>query len=130
MRRKLRRVDAVQETQYIESRGMEVSMETRLAVISIIVEKPQAVDALNALLHEYRDQIIGRMGLPYRERNVNIICVAIDAPIDAINRTASRIHSIFFIFSLLSGSCNYCLPIETLLSHNLQCPSVISYFIE
>ena len=85
MRRKLRRVDAVQETQYIESRGMEVSMETRLAVISIIVEKPQAVDALNALLHEYRDQIIGRMGLPYRERNVNIICVAIDAPIDSIN---------------------------------------------
>ena len=60
-------------------------MESRVAVISIIVEKGEAVSALNSLLHEYSDFIIGRMGIPYRERKINIICVAIDAPNDKIN---------------------------------------------
>ena len=60
-------------------------MENRVAVISIIVEKEEAVAALNDLLHQYANTIIGRMGLPYRAKNVNIICVAIDAPNDAIN---------------------------------------------
>ncbi len=55
-------------------------METRVAVMSIIVEKGEAVEPLNALLHEYGDYIIGRMGLPYRQRGVNIICIALDAP--------------------------------------------------
>ena len=60
-------------------------MESRVAVISIIVEKGEAVSALNSLLHEYSEFIIGRMGIPYRERKINIICVAIDAPNDKIN---------------------------------------------
>ena len=60
-------------------------MNERVAVISIIVEKDDSVDALNALLHEYGKYIIGRLGLPYRQKNVNIICVAIDAPSDEIN---------------------------------------------
>ena len=60
-------------------------MENRVAVISIIVEKESAVSALNALLHQYGQYIFGRMGLPYRSRGVNIICVAIDAPNDSIN---------------------------------------------
>ena len=60
-------------------------MNERVAVISIIVEKEEAVEALNALLHRYGQYIIGRLGLPYRARNVNIICVAIDAPNDSIN---------------------------------------------
>lgn len=60
-------------------------METRVAVISIIVENSDAAGALNGLLHQYGDYIIGRMGLPYREKNVNIICVAVDAPADRIN---------------------------------------------
>ncbi|MBR7187535.1 MAG: iron-only hydrogenase system regulator [Clostridia bacterium] len=60
-------------------------MNERVAVISIIVEREDSVDALNALLHEYGKYIIGRLGLPYRQKNVNIICVAIVAPTDEIN---------------------------------------------
>ena len=55
-------------------------METRIALIGIIVENPESIEALNHLLHEYGKYIIGRMGIPYREREVNIISVAIDAP--------------------------------------------------
>ena len=60
-------------------------MDTRVAVISIIVSKEEAVERLNAILHDYAKYIIGRMGLPYRAKNVNIICVAVDAPNDAIS---------------------------------------------
>ena len=60
-------------------------MENRVAVISIIVEDENAVAPLNELLHEYAGYIIGRMGLPYRARGINIICVAIDAPNNQIN---------------------------------------------
>ncbi len=60
-------------------------MESRVAVISIIVEDGNAVSRLNELLHTYSQFIIGRMGIPYRERKINIICLAIDAPNDEIN---------------------------------------------
>lgn len=60
-------------------------METRVAVISIIVTNADRVDALNDLLHEYSEYILGRMGIPYREKDLNIISVAIDAPMDRIN---------------------------------------------
>lgn len=60
-------------------------METRVAVISIIVENPDSVARLNALLHEYGEYVIGRMGIPYRARSINIISVAVDAPQDKIN---------------------------------------------
>lgn len=60
-------------------------METRVALLSIIVESPEAVEQLNALLHEYGEWIIGRMGIPYRQKKINIISIAIDAPMDAIN---------------------------------------------
>ena len=60
-------------------------MENRVAVISVIVQAEDGVNQLNALLHEYAQYIIGRMGLPYREKGINIICVAIDAPNDRIN---------------------------------------------
>ena len=55
-------------------------METRVAVISIIVEDPGVVEKLNALLHQYGEFVIGRMGIPYRKRGVSIISVAMDAP--------------------------------------------------
>ena len=55
-------------------------MDTRVALIGIIVENMDSTPELNKLLHEYGSYIIGRMGLPYRERNVHIISVAIDAP--------------------------------------------------
>ena len=60
-------------------------MENRVAVISIIVEDENAVARLNELLHAYSRFIIGRMGIPYRARKINIICLAIDAPNDEIN---------------------------------------------
>ena len=60
-------------------------METRVAVISLIVEDSEAAGTLNSILHEYSDYIIGRMGIPYRKKNVNIISIAIDAPGDKIN---------------------------------------------
>ncbi|MDY2845893.1 MAG: TM1266 family iron-only hydrogenase system putative regulator [Eubacteriales bacterium] len=60
-------------------------METRVAVISIIVENAESVARLNELLHEYGEYIISRMGIPYRAKDINIISVAIDAPQDKIN---------------------------------------------
>ena len=56
-----------------------------LAAVSIVVEDPGAVERLNALLHEYAGCIIGRMGIPYRQRGVSFICLALDAPADRIN---------------------------------------------
>ena len=69
-------------------------MDTRVAVISIIVEKKEAVDELNAMLSEYGDYIIGRMGLPYREKGINIICIAIDAPQDVIAALSGKIGNL------------------------------------
>lgn len=66
-------------------------METRVAVISIIVEKAESVAGLNELLHEYGEYIIGRMGIPYRAKGINIISVAIDAPLDKINALTGSI---------------------------------------
>lgn len=60
-------------------------METRVAVISIIVENPDSVAKLNELLHQYGEYVIGRMGIPYRAKEINIISIAIDAPQDVIN---------------------------------------------
>jgi putative iron-only hydrogenase system regulator len=66
-------------------------METRVAVLSIIVENEDAVSELNELLHRFGKYIIGRMGLPYRQKNVNIICIAMDAPLDVINSMTGKI---------------------------------------
>ena len=57
-------------------------METRIAVIGIIIENTDSVENLNALLHDYSKYIIGRMGLPYRQKNINVVSIAIDAPQD------------------------------------------------
>ena len=66
-------------------------MDTRIALIGIILEKDEAAEPLNALLHEYREWVVGRMGIPYRERGVNIISVAVDAPQDTINALSGKI---------------------------------------
>jgi putative iron-only hydrogenase system regulator len=60
-------------------------METRVALISIIVSQADRVETLNELLHEYSEYIIGRMGIPYKVKGISIISVAIDAPMDKIN---------------------------------------------
>lgn len=69
-------------------------METRVAVIGIIVEDPQNIEVLNNILHEYSQYIIGRMGIPYKERNINIISLAVDAPQDAISTLSGKIGRI------------------------------------
>lgn len=66
-------------------------METRVAVIGIIVENRESVAALNEILSEYGDSIIGRMGVPYHKRDINIISVAIDAPQNDINALSGKI---------------------------------------
>lgn len=66
-------------------------METRVAVMSIIVENPEMVEQLNALLHSYGEHIIGRMGIPYRKRGINIISIALDAPQNTISALAGKI---------------------------------------
>ena len=69
-------------------------METRVAVMRIIVENPEAVERLNGILHEYGEFIIGRMGIPYRKRKISIISVALDAPQNTISSLAGKIGSL------------------------------------
>lgn len=65
--------------------------ENRIALIGIIVENIDSTDALNELLHEYGDHIVGRMGVPYRSRSICIISVILDAPADVISSLAGKI---------------------------------------
>ena len=69
-------------------------MDTRVAAISIIVEDMNSVESLNTILHEYAQFIIGRMGIPYRQRNLHIIVVAIDAPQDEIAALSGKIGAL------------------------------------
>lgn len=66
-------------------------MDTRVAVIAIIVEENHAIDELNRLLHGASKYIIGRMGIPYREKGISIISIAIDAPQDVISTLSGKI---------------------------------------
>ena len=66
-------------------------METRVAVISIIVENNETVEKLNSILHDYGNFIIGRMGIPYRQKNINIISIAVDAPQNVISTLSGKI---------------------------------------
>lgn len=66
-------------------------METRVAVIGVIVENPASVETLNAALHEYADFIIGRMGIPYRKRGISVISIAVDAPQDVISALSGKV---------------------------------------
>ena len=69
-------------------------METRVAVMSIIVEDGATVERLNAMLHECGEYIIGRMGIPYRKRGVSIISVALDAPQNTIAALSGKIGNL------------------------------------
>lgn len=66
-------------------------METRLANIAIVVEEPDSVERLNGILHEYGEYVIGRMGVPHKERGVNLISIAIDAPQDIISSLSGKL---------------------------------------
>ncbi len=67
------------------------TVETRVAQIGIVVENPDSVEKLNALLHEYGRYIIGRMGIPYHRRNISIISVVLDAPMNVISGLSGKI---------------------------------------
>ena len=66
-------------------------MDSRVAVMSIIVEDMDVVEQVNAVLHEYGEYIIGRMGIPYRARRISIISIALDAPQDTISALSGKI---------------------------------------
>ena len=66
-------------------------MESRVALIGIIVEKSESAEKINAILHDYAPYILGRMGLPYREKGISIISIAVDAPQDVISTLSGKI---------------------------------------
>lgn len=82
---------------------MRQKMKTRIAVISIIVEDLASIETINQILSAYRQYIIGRMGIPYREKKVNIISIAIDAPEEKINALTGKIGKL----SGVSAKTNY-----------------------
>jgi putative iron-only hydrogenase system regulator len=69
-------------------------MESRVAVVGIIVEEPESVEKLNAVLHDFGEYIIGRMGVPYRTRGINVITVAVDAPGNVISSLAGKVGNL------------------------------------
>ncbi len=66
-------------------------MQNRIALIGIVVNDESSVEPLNKILHDYKDNIVGRMGIPYRSRGVNLISVVIDAPNDSISALTGKI---------------------------------------
>ena len=79
-------------------------METRVAVISIIIEDAESVQEMNELLHQYGEYVIGRMGIPYRDRGINIISIAIDAPQDIISTLSGKIGKLKGVSSKVAYS--------------------------
>ena len=69
-------------------------MENRVALIGIIVSDRSAAEKMNALLHEYGDYIIGRMGVPYKKRGISVISVALDAPADVISALSGKLGAL------------------------------------
>lgn len=74
---------------------MEVNnSDTRLAIVAIIVEEIEQTERLNKILHDYSQYIIGRMGIPYQKKNVNVISVVVDAPNDIIGAISGKLGMI------------------------------------
>lgn len=69
-------------------------METRTALIGIVIENPDSVDRLNSLLHDYKEYILGRMGLPHPSKSISIISIAIDAPADTISALSGKLGAL------------------------------------
>ena len=79
-------------------------METRVAVISIIIEDSESVQEMNDLLHQYGDYVIERMGIPYRKKGINIISIAVDAPQDVISTLSGKIGKLKGVSSKVAYS--------------------------
>ena len=73
---------------------MNTTTDTRVAAISIVVQDTESAEAINGLLHDYASFIIGRMGIPYRERGINLIMIAMDAPQNDIATLSGKIGSL------------------------------------
>lgn len=69
-------------------------METRISIIAIIIEDNSSVGEVNSLLHQFGDYIIGRMGLPYKEKGISIICIVIEAANDTVSSLSGKIGMI------------------------------------
>lgn len=69
-------------------------METRVAIVSVVVENNENIEEFNNILHQYSEYIIGRMGVPYRKKNISVISVAVDAPQDIINAISGKLGRI------------------------------------
>lgn len=65
--------------------------QTRVAILAIVVENPAQVEPLNQILHQYRQHIIGRMGIPYEKKEISLISIAVDAPADIISALSGKI---------------------------------------
>lgn len=74
-----------------EGKKEERQDETRIAVIGIIVEDVRQAEQVNALLHQFGNYVIGRMGVPYREKKINVISVVVDAPMDVISALSGKL---------------------------------------
>ena len=74
-----------------DHREDEMDTETRIAVVSIIVENTEETAELNDIIHEYAQYVVGRMGIPYRQKGINIISLVLDAPQNAISTLSGRI---------------------------------------
>lgn len=66
-------------------------METRIALIGIVVENADSIERLNSILHEYREYIVGRMGIPYPKRHISVISIVVDAPNDTISALSGKL---------------------------------------
>ena len=86
-------------------------METRVAVIGVIIEDPEAAGRINEILHEYGEYIIGRMGIPYRRRGIHIISLAVDAPQDGISALSGKLGRLEGVAAKTAYS-NYSFPGE------------------
>lgn len=79
----------------LQNTGRErYGMESRVAIIGIIVEEESSIEELNQILHEYGAYIIGRMGLPYPKKNINIISIAVDAPQSTISALSGKLGNL------------------------------------
>lgn len=83
-------------------------METRVAIIGIIVEDYNSVETLNEILHEYRDFIIGRMGIPYKTKKMSVMSIAVDADTDIINAISGKVGKLKGVSAktAISGTCS------------------------
>ena len=69
-------------------------MEEKIAVVAIIVKDTESTEKVNSILHEYRDYVVGRFGIPYKKKNVNVISVVVDAPQEIINGLSGKLGMI------------------------------------